>query len=122
MIELYRAALRPHRVLDPGQALAATPGPAVVLLVDWTPADATALARHAVTSPGVLHLPIRFDGALTLLGPVQRPGAVGCLHCAERQRLAVTGKATPWRDPRLRLAGLASPMLVDGIAALVDDV
>ena len=122
MIETLREALAPHAVLDAAQALAAEAGPAVVVLDDWTPAQARTLARHA-RRHNVVHVPVRFDGALTLVGPVQYPGAAGCLYCAETQRLTTLGSRTLLRrplsqNPDLRFAGLPSPALVDGIAAL----
>ncbi|SDY97549.1 ribosomal protein S12 methylthiotransferase accessory factor [Amycolatopsis xylanica] len=106
-------------VLTLAEALAITDGSAVVVLADWTPREAAALARHA-SRTDVLHLPIRFDGALVLVGPVLRRGVTGCLHCAEKQRL--TTARTPRHDPDLLLGGLPSPALLDGIAALAESI
>ena len=47
-------------------------------------------------------LPVRFDGALALIGPVS-DGV--CVACAEDARLAALGPATPRGDRRMRLGG-----------------
>jgi ribosomal protein S12 methylthiotransferase accessory factor len=104
-------------VLDATAALAATGGTAVVLLEQWTLSLAEALSRHALTHP-VRHLPIRYDGALTIVGPVLRPGAAACLCCTEYQRLATAGGRVPWQSPGLTLAGLPSPALAEAVGAL----
>ena len=104
-------------VLDAEAALASTSGTAVVLLGEWTLGLAEELSRHALTHP-VVHLPVRSDGALTIVGPVLRPGAEACLCCTEYQRLATAGGRVPWGSPGLELAGLPSPALADAIGAL----
>ncbi|GAB2962860.1 YcaO-like family protein [Saccharothrix stipae] len=64
-------------------------------------------------------LPVRFDGALVLIGPVS--GGV-CVGCAEDARLATLGASVPRGDRRMRVGGLASPALRPLISALVDRV
>ncbi|GAA2685729.1 MULTISPECIES: TOMM precursor leader peptide-binding protein [Actinosynnema] len=66
-------------------------------------------------------LPVRFDGALVLIGPVLDRGGV-CLPCAEDAHLAALGPSTPRANPALRLGGLASPALRPAITALLDRV
>lgn len=104
-------------VLDAAAALASTAGTAVVLLEVWTLGLAEELSRHALSHP-VVHVPVRSDGALTIVGPVLRPGAAACLSCTEYQRLATAGGRVPWRRPTLALAGLLSPALAEAIGAL----
>lgn len=107
----------PVPVLDAASARAATEGPAVVLLTEWTPALAEELSRHALAHPVAL-VPVRLDGALAVVGPVLRPGAAACLRCVERQRLATAGGRVPWQSPGLALAGVPSPALGGAIGAL----
>ncbi|MCE6996495.1 TOMM precursor leader peptide-binding protein [Saccharothrix sp. S26] len=64
-------------------------------------------------------LPVRFDGALVLIGPVS-DGV--CVRCAEDARLAALGPSVPRQDPGMRLGGLASPAVRPLLAALVDRV
>ncbi|MEU9715988.1 TOMM precursor leader peptide-binding protein [Streptomyces sp. NPDC047976] len=108
-------------VLDARSALAATAGRAVVVLDDWSLDTAAALSRHALAHPVTL-VPVRGDGALTVVGPVLRPGAVGCLSCTEYRRLATIGGRVPWHSPGLRLGGRPSPALADAVAALAADL
>lgn len=108
-------------VLDAAGALAATVGRAAVLLEDWDLGTAAALSRHALRHPVTL-VPVRGDGALTVVGPVLRPGAEGCLSCTEYRRLATTGGRVPWHSPGLRLAGRPSPALADAVAALAAEL
>ncbi|MEU6215683.1 TOMM precursor leader peptide-binding protein [Streptomyces sp. NPDC047023] len=108
-------------VLDPAAALAATTGRAAVLLTRWTLGLAEELSRHALCRPVTL-VPVRLDGALTVIGPVLRPGGAACLVCAEHQRLATAGGRVPWRSPRLTLAGVPSPALAPAALALVADL
>ncbi|MFE2043115.1 TOMM precursor leader peptide-binding protein [Streptomyces sp. NPDC059477] len=108
-------------VLDARAALASTGGPAVVLLEEWTLGLAEELSRHALGHP-VVHVPVRFDGALTVVGPALRPGAAACLCCTEHQRLATTGGRVPWQSPRMGLAGLAAPALAEAVGALAADL
>ncbi|MFH8368382.1 TOMM precursor leader peptide-binding protein [Streptomyces sp. NPDC018031] len=107
----------PVPVLDAGAVPAAPAGPAVVWLAEWTLGVAEELSRHALGRPGPL-VPVRFDGALAVVGPVLRPGAAACLCCAEYQRLATAGGRVPWQSPRLALAGVPSPALGEAIGAL----
>ncbi|MFI5617904.1 TOMM precursor leader peptide-binding protein [Streptomyces sp. NPDC051567] len=104
-------------VLDAPGARETTAGPAVVVLDDWTLGTVAELSRHALAHPVTL-VPVRCDGAVTVVGPVLRPGAVGCLCCTEYRRLATVGGRVPWHSPKLRLAGRPSPALVDAVAAL----
>ncbi|MFF5705325.1 TOMM precursor leader peptide-binding protein [Streptomyces sp. NPDC012794] len=104
-------------VLDARGALEATAGRAVVVLDDWSLETASELSRHALRHPVAL-VPVRGDGALTVVGPVLRPGAVGCLSCTEYRRLATIGGRVPWHSPGLRLGGRPSPALADAVAAL----
>ncbi|MFG2617123.1 TOMM precursor leader peptide-binding protein [Streptomyces sp. NPDC048507] len=104
-------------VLDAPGALGTTTGRAVVVLDDWDLETAAELSRHALRHPVTL-VPVRGDGALTVVGPVLRPGAVGCLSCSEYRRLATIGGRVPWHSPGLRLAGRPSPALADAVAAL----
>ncbi|MGW4111072.1 TOMM precursor leader peptide-binding protein [Actinosynnema sp. NPDC004786] len=64
-------------------------------------------------------LPVRFDGALVLIGPVS--GGV-CVACAEDARLAALGGSVPRGDAAMRLGGLASVTLRPLLALLVDRV
>lgn len=121
LVSALRELVDGYPVLTGEQALAAGAGPAVVVLIDWTLQLAQALARHAHNSDAV-QLPVRVDGPLAVVGPVQRRGLPGCLSCAERQRLAATTGRVPRREPRLRLGGTLSPALLDGVAALAADV
>ncbi|MCY0917355.1 TOMM precursor leader peptide-binding protein [Streptomyces sp. H27-G5] len=107
----------PVPVLDAGSATAAVSGAAVVLLPRWTLGLAEELSRHALDHP-VEFVPVRFDGALAVVGPVLRPGAAACLCCAEYQRLATAGGRVPWRSPTLELAGVPSPALSESLGAL----
>ncbi|MFI5979920.1 TOMM precursor leader peptide-binding protein [Streptomyces sp. NPDC051555] len=102
-------------VLDVRGALARTAGRAVVVLDDWTLESAAELSRHALAHPVTL-VPVRCDGAVTVVGPVLRPGAVGCLSCTEYRRLATIGGRVPWHGTGLRLAGGPSPAMADAVA------
>ncbi|MFE1553735.1 TOMM precursor leader peptide-binding protein [Streptomyces sp. NPDC058734] len=115
-----RAAL-PVPVLDAAAALAATAGPAAVLLTDWTRGLAEDLSRHALAHPVAL-VPVRFDGPLAVVGPLLAPGAPACLCCAEYQRLATAGGRVPRQSPQLALAGVPSPALAESLGALVRDL
>lgn len=95
-------------VLDAAGALRLTEGSAVVVLDAWTLGTAEELSRHALAHPVTL-VPVRGDGALTVVGPVLRPGARGCLACGEYRRLATIGGRVPWHSPGLRLEGRPSP-------------
>ena len=64
-------------------------------------------------------LPVRFDGALVLIGPVSDGVCVGC---AEDARLATLGPSVPRGDRRMRLGGLASAALRPLVAVLVQRV
>ncbi|WP_432152351.1 TOMM precursor leader peptide-binding protein [Streptomyces sp. bgisy029] len=111
------AAEIPGPVLDAADALRLTEGSAVVVLDSWTLGTAEKLSRHALRHPMTL-VPVRGDGALTVVGPVLRPGARGCLSCTEYRRLATIGGRVPWHSPALRLAGRPSPAFVDAVAVL----
>lgn len=104
-------------VLDAAGALQLTGGSAVVVLDTWTLATAEELSRHAQRHPVTL-VPVRGDGALTVVGPVLRPGARGCLSCGEYRRLATIGGRVPWTSPGLRLGGRPSPAFVDAVGVL----
>ncbi|MFE0459264.1 TOMM precursor leader peptide-binding protein [Kitasatospora sp. NPDC058965] len=108
-------------VLTADAALAATTGAALVLLPDWTLGLAEQLSRHALGHP-VTQVPVRCDGAVTVVGPVLRPGAAACLCCTEYQRLATTSGRVPWQSPGLRLAGLVLPALDEAVATLAADL
>ncbi|MFF7636373.1 TOMM precursor leader peptide-binding protein [Kitasatospora sp. NPDC008050] len=108
-------------VLTGAAALAATAGPAVVLLEEWSLGLAEELSRHALDHP-VAYVPVRRDGALTVIGPVLRPGSAACLCCTEYQRLATTGGRVPWQSPKLELAGPAAPALDEATMALATDL
>ncbi|UCM87492.1 TOMM precursor leader peptide-binding protein [Streptomyces marincola] len=112
-------ALAGHGVtaLDADAALARTEGRAVVVLDAWSLGTAAALSRHALRHPVTL-VPVRGDGALTVVGPVLRPGARGCAACGEYQRLATIGGRVPWDSEQLRLAGRPSPAFTDAVATL----
>ncbi|MFI5983635.1 TOMM precursor leader peptide-binding protein [Streptomyces sp. NPDC051555] len=107
----------PVPVLDAASATALRSGPAVVLLTRWTLGLAEELSRHALGHPVAL-VPVRFDGALAVVGPVLRPGAPACLSCTEYQRLATAGGRVPWRSPELALGGVPSPALSEALGAL----
>ncbi|MEU3915477.1 TOMM precursor leader peptide-binding protein [Streptomyces sp. NPDC029721] len=111
----------PVPVLGAEAALAATAGPAVVLLERWTLGLGEELSRHALGHPVVL-VPVRFDGPVAVVGPVLAPGAAACLCCTEYRRLATAGGRVPWRSPGLALAGVPSPALSAALGALVRDL
>ncbi|MGW0391025.1 TOMM precursor leader peptide-binding protein [Streptomyces sp. NPDC003042] len=111
----------PVPVLDARSAMTTTAGPGAVLLTRWTLGLAEELSRHALGHPVAL-VPVRFDGALAVVGPVLGPGAAACLCCAEYQRLATAGGRVPWQSPRLALAGVPSPALAESVGALVTDL
>ncbi|MEV7545520.1 TOMM precursor leader peptide-binding protein [Streptomyces sp. NPDC089915] len=111
----------PVPVLGPEAALAATAGPAVVLLTRWTPGLAEEVSRHALAHPVAL-VPVRLDGPLAVVGPLLAPGAAACLCCTDHQRLATAGGRVPWRSPELRLAGVPSPALTGSLGALVREL
>ncbi|MYW28864.1 hypothetical protein GT040_06150, partial [Streptomyces sp. SID2119] len=104
-------------VLDAAGALRLTEGSAVVILDAWTLGTAEELSRHALAHPVTL-VPVRGDGALTVAGPVLRPGARGCLACGEYRRLATIGGRVPWHSPGLRLEGRPSPAFTDAVGVL----
>ncbi len=104
-------------VFDTAAALRLTEGTAVVVLDAWTLEAAEELSRHALAHPVTL-VPVRGDGALTVVGPVLRPGARGCLACGEYRRLATIGGRVPWHSPGLRLEGRPSPAFTDAVAVL----
>ncbi|MFJ4094326.1 TOMM precursor leader peptide-binding protein [Kitasatospora sp. NPDC089913] len=108
-------------VLDPEQALATTSGTAVVHLTAWTLGLAERLSRHALAHP-VRLVPVREDGALTVVGPVLHPGAPACLSCTEVQRLASAGGRVPWQSPALALAGTGTPAFSEAVLALAADL
>ncbi|PYC79474.1 hypothetical protein C7C46_13995 [Streptomyces tateyamensis] len=108
-------------VRTPEAALTATTGAALVLLTDWTLELAEQLSRHALAHPVAL-VPVRCDGALVVVGPVLRPGAAGCLCCAEYQRLATAGGRVPWQRPQLTLAGLVAPVFEEAVTALATEL
>ncbi|MFD9405885.1 TOMM precursor leader peptide-binding protein [Streptomyces sp. NPDC059989] len=115
------AASGPPDAAGPADSAAPDGAAAVVVLDDWSLDLAAAWSRHALSRPGVL-VPVRSDGALTVVGPVLRPGAVGCLSCTEYRRLAAIGGRVPMDSPALRLAGRPSPALVDAVAALAAEL
>ncbi|RKT54743.1 TOMM precursor leader peptide-binding protein [Saccharothrix australiensis] len=89
----------------------------VVVLCDYAVGD----LRH-VGADGVAVLPVRHDGAVTLLGPVVGGGPGVCLSCAEDGRLAAQSAVVPRRDDGMRVGGVPSPAhgpLVDALTALV---
>ncbi|MFC5060388.1 TOMM precursor leader peptide-binding protein [Saccharothrix xinjiangensis] len=98
--------------------MSAGSGPVEVLeLVDYTIGD-----LDLVGADGPV-LPVRFDGALVLVGPVFGGDGGGvCVRCAEDARLAALGGSVPRGDRRMRLGGLASPALRPLLALLVDRV
>ncbi|MER7755338.1 TOMM precursor leader peptide-binding protein [Kitasatospora sp. NPDC097643] len=108
-------------VLTPEQALATTSGTAAVHLTAWTLGLAEELSRHALAHP-VRFVPIREDGALTLIGPVLHPGAAACLRCTEYQRLATAGGRVPWQSPALALAGTGTPAFTDAVTRLAAEL
>ncbi|MFG3052440.1 TOMM precursor leader peptide-binding protein [Kitasatospora sp. NPDC048239] len=117
---LTRSALAPP-ALTPARALATTAGTAVVHLTEWTLELAERLSRHALKHP-VRFVPVREDGALTVVGPVLHPGAAACLHCTEYQRLATAGGRVPWHSPRLALGGTGTPALAEAVTLLATDL
>ncbi|MFF8730400.1 TOMM precursor leader peptide-binding protein [Streptomyces sp. NPDC015171] len=114
-------ALAPVPVLDPEAALATVEGTAVVRLTAWDLALAERLSRHALAHP-VRFVPVREDGALTVIGPVLHPGAPACVGCAEYQRLATAGGRVPWQSGRLTLGGTGTPPLAEAALRLAADL
>ncbi|MFI1762265.1 TOMM precursor leader peptide-binding protein [Streptomyces sp. NPDC020800] len=112
---------KPLPVLDPVAALATVEGTAVVRLTSWDLALAERLSRHALTHP-VRFVPVREDGALTVIGPVLHPGARACVGCTEYQRLATAGGRVPWQSPRLALGGTGTPPLAEAALRLAADL
>ncbi|MET9886130.1 TOMM precursor leader peptide-binding protein [Streptomyces sp. NPDC006430] len=108
-------------VLDPAAALDTTGGAAIVHLTSWTLALAELLSRHALAHP-VRLVPVREDGALTVIGPVLEPAAQACLSCTEYQRLATAGGRVPWQSPRLALGGTGTPPLAEAALLLAADL
>ncbi|MER7763464.1 TOMM precursor leader peptide-binding protein [Streptomyces sp. NPDC097619] len=106
-------------VLTPDEALAATSGAAVVRLDRWTLGLAERLSRHALAHP-VRFVPVREDGAVTVVGPVLEPAAAACLACTEFQRLATAGGRVPWHSPNLTLAGTGTPALAPAVSLLAE--
>ncbi|WP_078988048.1 TOMM precursor leader peptide-binding protein [Streptomyces sp. XY332] len=104
-------------VLDPAAALETTDGAAIVHLTSWTLELAERLSRHAMARP-VRLVPVREDGALTVIGPVLEPAARACLSCTEYQRLATAGGRVPWQSPRLALGGTGTPALAEAALLL----
>ncbi|XVS61036.1 TOMM precursor leader peptide-binding protein [Actinosynnema sp. CA-299493] len=89
----------------------------VVSLTAYTIGDV-----RRVGADGTAVLPIRYDGTVTLLGPVVGGGPGVCLGCAEDIRLAAQSATVPRRDEGMRLGGVPSPVhgpLVDALTDLV---
>ncbi|MEU8844632.1 hypothetical protein AB0D97_37055 [Streptomyces roseus] len=104
-------------VLDPAAALETTAGVAIVHLTAWTLELAERLSRHALAHP-VRLVPVREDGALTVIGPVLEPSARACLSCVEYRRLATAGGRVPWQSPRLALGGTGTPAMAEAVLLL----
>ncbi|MQS16832.1 TOMM precursor leader peptide-binding protein [Streptomyces kaniharaensis] len=118
------AAVRPAApppTLTAEQALATTSGTAVVHLPEWTLGLAERLSRHALAHP-VRLVPVREDGALTVIGPVLHPGAAACLSCTEYQRLASAGGRVPWQSERLAFGGTGTPALAEAATLLAAEL
>lgn len=62
--------------------------------------------------------PVRYDGALVLLGPL---GGV-CVSCAEHTRLATLGPSVPRSNSHMRLGGLASPSMQPLLDKLIAEI
>ncbi|MFJ5228278.1 TOMM precursor leader peptide-binding protein [Kitasatospora sp. NPDC088391] len=107
----------PLPVLDVEQALASSEGAAVVRLPAWTLETAERLSR-AASGRAVRWVPVREDGALTVVGPVLGTGSRACLVCVERQRLATAGGRVPWPSGTLALGGAGTPAFSAAVAAL----
>ncbi|MEV6733003.1 TOMM precursor leader peptide-binding protein [Streptomyces sp. NPDC051364] len=104
-------------VLGPAAALKTTGGAAIVHLTSWTLELAERLSRHAMAHP-VRLVPVREDGALTVIGPVLEPAARACLSCVEYRRLATAGGRVPWQSPRLALGGTGTPAMAEAALLL----
>ncbi|MBG0567026.1 TOMM precursor leader peptide-binding protein [Actinoplanes aureus] len=96
-------------------------GVEVVALADWTAESLAELGRGAVAQRREI-LPVRQDGALTLVGPLVG-AAAGCVNCAEQARLrqlALPGDpaGTAFGGP---LAPAFRPMVAALAAAAADD-
>ncbi|MCC0100096.1 TOMM precursor leader peptide-binding protein [Streptomyces flavotricini] len=115
--QVVATAAGPVPVLDPAAALETTGGAAVVHLTSWTLELAERLSRHAMSRP-VRLVPVREDGALTVIGPVLEPGARACLACVEYRRLATAGGRVPWQSPRMALAGTGTPAMAEAALLL----
>jgi ribosomal protein S12 methylthiotransferase accessory factor len=89
----------------------------VVELHDWDLAACAQLADQAWADENVL-VPVRVDGALVLVGPVQFRGAAVCLECAEHSRsTAAMGRAA---DDRIVRRGMVPPSALEPLTDLVD--
>lgn len=86
---LHALLRRTHPELRVG--LPVPPAPGSVLLAahdDWRPQELADLQTYARTHD-LLLLPVRLEGALTLVGPLVRPHGAGCALCAEQRRREV---------------------------------
>ncbi|MEU7820689.1 TOMM precursor leader peptide-binding protein [Catellatospora sp. NPDC049133] len=105
-------------VMAAGPGTDAAQRPAVVVLQDWTRAQAEQLSQAAYAGERPV-LPVRLDGGLVLIGPLLHRAAPVCLGCAEGARLSVFGPTVPQRTPGLAFGGLLPPTLLAPLAALL---
>jgi len=121
-VELARY-LRGHdvRVLDdPGASMPPRGAVAVLFLPTWTPAQVADLGLRAADA-GAMAIPVRCDGASTLVGPVAGRGVIGCPGCAEDARLRIQG-ALPGEPAQLAFGGTLVPATLPTLAALLSEI
>lgn len=109
------------RLLSPEDDLAGHP-PGVLLVVafsTWSVADLHRLGRR-VAAAGAMVLPVRHDGASTVLGPLFGRGLAGCAECVEAGRLHTY--ALPEFVEALTFTGTFTPMSRVVAEAVMGDI
>lgn len=91
---------------------------AVPVLLSWSPRSVAGVVQECRDlAPSIM--PLRFDGALTLLGPSTGSDTVGCVRCAEQWRWETAG-GKPLNDPAARqIRGLGPGAYNDAVAAML---